>query len=229
MPHGSVQYHLYTIIYNERPFLGSYSLKNEIKGNFGPKRGIYRHHTSSIIALLPLRELDMSHGSVQYHLYTIIYNERPFLGSYSLKNEINGHFGPKRGIYRHHTSSIIALLPLRELDMSHGSVQYHLYTIIYNERPFLGSYSLKNEIRGHFGPKRGIYRHHTCSIIALLPLRELDMSHGSVQYHLYTIIYNERPFLGSYSLKNEIRGHFGPKRGIYRPYTCSNNSIITFT
>ena len=84
--------------------------------------------------------------------------------------------------------------------MSHGSVQSHLYTIIYNERPFLGCYSLKeNEIWGHFGPKRGIYRPHTCSIIALLPLCELGLSHGSVQSHLYTIISNERPFLGCYS------------------------------
>ena len=91
--------------------------------------------------------------------------------------------------------------------------QYHLYTIISNERPFLGCYSLKNEISGHFDPKRAIYRPHTCSIIALLPLRELGMSHGSVQYHLYTIISNERPFLGCYSLKHEIWGHFGSKRG----------------
>ena len=139
-------------------------------------------------------------GQYNHHLYTIIYNEQPFLGCYSLKNEIWGHFGPKRGIYRPHTCSIIALLPLCELDMSHGSVQYHLNTIISNERPFLGCYSFKkNEIWGHFGPKRGIYRPHTCSIIALLPLRELGMSHGSVQYHLYTIISNERPFLGCYS------------------------------
>ena len=105
----------------------------------------------------------------------------------------------KRGIYRPHTCSIIALLPLRELGMPDGSVEYHLYTIIYNERPLLGCYSLKNESRGYFGPKRGICRPHTCSIIALLSLRELGMSHGSVQYHLYTIIYNERPFLGCYS------------------------------
>ena len=83
--------------------------------------------------------------------------------------------------------------------MSHGSVQYHLYTIIYNERPFLGCYSLKNESRVILGQKGGIYRPHMCSIIALLPLRELGTSHGSVQYHLYTIIYNERPFLGCYS------------------------------
>ena len=83
--------------------------------------------------------------------------------------------------------------------MPDGSVEYHLYTIIYNERPLLGCYSLKNECRGYFGPKRGICRPHTCSIIALLSLRELGMSHGSVQYHLYTIIYNERPFLGCYS------------------------------
>ena len=83
--------------------------------------------------------------------------------------------------------------------MSHGSEQYHLYTIIYNERPFLGCYSLKNESIGYFGPKRGIYRPHTCSIISLLPLRELGMSHWSVQSHLYTIIYNEWPFLGCYS------------------------------
>ena len=106
---------------------------------------------------------------------------------------------PKRGIYRPHACFIIALFPLRELGMSHGSVQYHLYTIIYNERPFLGRYSLKNEIRGHFGPKRGIYRPHTCSIIALLPLPQLGVSHGSVQSHLYAIIFNERPFLGCYS------------------------------
>ena len=72
--------------------------------------------------------------------------------------------------------------------MSHGTVQHHLCTIIYNERPFLGCYSLKNEISGHFGPNRGIYRPHTCSIIGLLPLGELGMSHGSVQSHLYTII-----------------------------------------
>ena len=44
------------------------------------------------------------------------------------------------------------------------------------------------------GQKGGIYRPHMCSIIALLPLRELGMSHGSVQYHLYTIMYNERHF-----------------------------------
>ena len=77
--------------------------------------------------------------------------------------------GQKGVIYGSHTCSIIALLPSCELGMSHGSVQYHLYTIIYNEQPFLGCYSLKNEIWGHFGPKRGIYRPHTCSIIALLP------------------------------------------------------------
>ena len=99
-----------------------------------------------------------------------MYNERPFLGCYSLKNESIGYFGPKRGIYRPHTCSIIALLPLRELGMSQGIVHYYLYTIIYNERPFLGCYSLKNEIMGHFGPKRGIYRPNTCSMIALLPL-----------------------------------------------------------
>ena len=173
--------------------------KNEIMGHFWPKRGIYRPNTCSIIALLPLPQLGVSHGSVQSHLYAIIFNERPFLGCYSYKNEIRFHFGLKRGIYRPHTCSIIALLPLRELGMSHGSVQYHLYTIIFNERPFLGCYSLKNESWGHFGPNRRIYRPHTCSIIALLPLRELGMSHGSVQYHLYTIIYNERPFLGCYS------------------------------
>ena len=130
----------------------------------------------------------MSHRSVQYHLYTTIYNEQPFLGCYSLKNDIWDHFGRKRGIYRPHTCFIIALLPLRELGISHGSVHYHLYSIIYNERPFLGYYSLKNEISGHFGPKRGIYRPRACFIIALLPLRELGMSHGSVQYHLYTIM-----------------------------------------
>ena len=72
--------------------------------------------------------------------------------------------------------------------MSHGTAQHHLYTMIYNELPFLGCYSLKNEISGHFVPKRGIYRPQRCSIIALLPLRELGMSHGSVQSHLYTII-----------------------------------------
>ena len=84
--------------------------------------------------------------------------------------------------------------------MSHGSVQYHLYAMISNEQPFLGCYSFKkNEIWGHFGTKRGIYRANTCSIIALSPLHELDMSHGSVQYHLNTIISNERPFLGCYS------------------------------
>ena len=111
-----------------------------------------------------------------------------------------GHFGPKTGIYRPHTCSIIALSPLHEHCMSHGSAQYHLNTIISNERPFLGCYSFKkNEIWGHFGPKRGIYRPHTCSIIALLPLRECGMSHGSVKYHLYTIISNEQPFLGCYS------------------------------
>ena len=49
------------------------------------------------------------------------------------------------------------------------------------------------------GQKGGIYRPHMCSIIALLPLRELGMSYWPVQYHLYTIIYNERPFLGCYS------------------------------
>ena len=35
---------------------------------------------------------------------------------------------------------------------------------------------------------------------------------GFVQSHLYTIIYNERPFLGCYSFKNEIWGHFGLKK-----------------
>ena len=107
--------------------------------------------------------------------------------------------GQKGGIYRPHMCSIIALLPLRELGMCHGSVQYHLYTIIYNERPFLCCYSLKNEIRGHFGPKRGIYRPHTFSIMSLLPLHELGMSQGIVHFYLYTIIYNERQFLGCYS------------------------------
>ena len=77
--------------------------------------------------------------------------------------------GQKGGIYRPHMCSIIAILPLRELGMSHGSVQYHLYPIIYNERPFLGCYSKKNEIRYHFVPKRWIYRPHACFIIALLP------------------------------------------------------------
>ena len=77
--------------------------------------------------------------------------------------------------------------------------------------------------------KRGIYRPHTCSIIALLPLRDLGMSHGSVQYHLYTIIYNERPFLGCYSKKNEIRGDFGPKSGDLSTPHVFYNSIITFT
>ena len=133
------------------------------------KRGIYRPHTCSIIALLPLRELGMPDGSAEYHLYTIIYNGRPFLGCYSSKNESRGYFGPKRRVCRPHTCSVIALLSLRELGMSHGSVQYHLYTIIYNERPFLGCYSKKNEIRYHFVPKRWIYRPHACSIIALLP------------------------------------------------------------
>ena len=124
-----------------------------------------------------------------------------------------GSFWAKKGLYRPHTCSIIALLPLRELGISHESVQYHLYIIISNERPFLGCYSLKNEIWGHFGTKRGNYRPHTCSIIVLLPLSELGMSHGSVQYHLYTIIYDERPFLGCHSLKSEIWGYFGSKRG----------------
>ena len=174
-------------------------LKNEIMGHFGPKRGIYRPNTCSMIALLPLPQLGVSHGSVQSHLYAIIFNERPFLGCYSLKNEIRFHFGLKRGIYRPHTCSIIGLLPLRELGMPDGSVEYHLYTIIYNARPFLGRYSLKNDSRGYFGPKRRICRPHTCSIIALLSLRELGMSHGSVQSHLYAIIFNERPFLGCYS------------------------------
>ena len=94
---------------------------------------------------------------------------------------------------------------LRELDTSLGFVQSRLCTIIYKLRPFLGFYSYKKkEIWGHFGSKRGICRPHTCSIIALLPLCELGMSHWSVQSHLYNIIYNERPFLGCYSLKNEI-------------------------
>ena len=114
--------------------------------------------------------------------------------------------------------------------MSHGSVsQYHLNTIISNEQPFLGCNSLKKkeEIWGHFGPKRGIYRPHTCSIIALSPLHELDMSYVSVQYHFNIIISNERPFLGCYSFKkNEIWGHFGPKRGIYRPHTCSITALL---
>ena len=101
--------------------------------------------------------------------------------------------------------------------MSHGSVQYHLYTIIYNERPFLGCYSLKNEIIGYFGPKRGIYRPHTCSIIALLPLRELGMSQRIVHYYLYTIIYNERPFLGCYSQKMKLWVIFGQKGGFIDP------------
>ena len=134
------------------------------------------------------------------------------------KKEIWGHFWPKRWIYRPHTCSIMALLPLRELGMSHGSIQYHLYTMISNEQPFLGCYSLKNEIWGHFGPKWGIYRPHTCSIIALLPSCELGMSHGSVQYHLNTIISDKRPFLGCYSFKkNEIWGHFGQKGGFIDP------------
>ena len=61
------------------------------------------------------------------------------------------------------------------------------------------------------GQKAGFIDHHTCTIIALLPSRELDMSHGSVQYHSYIIISNERPFLRCYSLKNEIWGHLGSK------------------
>ena len=47
--------------------------------------------------------------------------------------------------------------------------------------------------------QKGDLSTHTFYIIELLPLPELDMSHGTVQHHLYTIIYNERPFLGCYS------------------------------
>ena len=51
-----------------------------------------------------------------------------------------------------------------------------------------------------------------------------------VQSHLYTIIYNERPFLGRLLFfKNEIWGHFVPKRGIYRISQVFYNCIITFT
>ena len=103
--------------------------------------------------------------------------------------------------------------------MPHGSVQYHLNTIISNEQPFLGCYSFKkNEIWGHFGPKWGIYWPHTCSIIALLPLHELCMSHGSVQYHLNTIISNGRSFLGCYSFKKMKFGVIlGQKEGFIDP------------
>ena len=72
--------------------------------------------------------------------------------------------------------------------MSHGSVQYHLNTIISNEQPFLGCYSFKKiEIWGYFGPKRGIYRPHMCSITALLPC-ELGIPMG--QYNaIYIPLY----------------------------------------
>ena len=65
--------------------------------------------------------------------------------------------------------------------MPHGSVQYHLNTIISNERPFLGCYSFKKMKFGVIlGQKEGIYRPHMCSLFYELgmchytiPLREL--------------------------------------------------------
>ena len=66
---------------------------------------------------------------------------------------------------------------------------------------------------GSFWPKMRIFRFNTCSIIVLLPLHGLGMSLGFVQSQLCTTIYNERPFLCSYSFKKWNLRLFSAKKG----------------
>ena len=97
--------------------------------------------------------------------------------------------------------------------MSHGSVQYHLNTIISNERPFLGCYSFLKKMKFGviLGQKGDLSTPHVF-YNSIIPLRARHVMGRTIplKYHI-----SQRTAISRHSLKNEIWGHqnfIGPTR-----------------